>query len=181
MKIRFGFVSNSSSSAFIVAFPHVPKNAKDVKQVLFGDKEAFPKPYDEGSISTNDIAKQVWGDIKAQKPNQTDTIKETVRRGWFDGHPDHEKYKIPPKPQPTSVVCNGTEIIKARVRDEYDWKKYEADCDKIADKIASDFIHKWSSRPIYTFEYGDNSGELFSTMEHGGIFDALPHEQISYH
>ncbi|HMZ46899.1 MAG TPA: gliding motility-associated C-terminal domain-containing protein [Chitinophagaceae bacterium] len=35
MKIRNGFVSNSSSSSFIVLFPKEPKNATDVKNMLF--------------------------------------------------------------------------------------------------------------------------------------------------
>lgn len=181
MKVRLGFVSNSSSSAFIVAFPHIPKSAKDVKQILFGDKTVFPKPYADGTYATSTIAKTVWEDIKAQKPNQVNEIHEAIRRGWFEGQPDHETYKIPPKPQPTEVQVDNTVVLKARIRQEYDWKKYEADCDKIADKIADDFMHKWNSRPIYVFKYSDNDGEYGSTMEHGGVFDNLPHKQISYH
>lgn len=30
MKVRQGFVSNSSSSSFVVAFPRVPENDEDV-------------------------------------------------------------------------------------------------------------------------------------------------------
>jgi hypothetical protein len=35
MKIRNGFVSNSSSSSFIVALPFEPKSREDVKKTLF--------------------------------------------------------------------------------------------------------------------------------------------------
>ena len=38
MKIRLGFVSNSSSSSFVVAFPRVPRSAKDVQEMVFGDE-----------------------------------------------------------------------------------------------------------------------------------------------
>lgn len=38
MKIRSGFVSNSSSNSFIVIFPTEPKSVDDVKNFLF-DKE----------------------------------------------------------------------------------------------------------------------------------------------
>ena len=45
MKIRNGFVSNSSSSSFIVAFPEKPKSAEHVRKMMFGDETDFPNPY----------------------------------------------------------------------------------------------------------------------------------------
>ena len=39
MKIRTGFVSNSSSSSFVVAFSHRPKSVKDLKEMMFGKQE----------------------------------------------------------------------------------------------------------------------------------------------
>jgi hypothetical protein len=54
MKIRIGFVSNSSSSSFIVAFRNKPKTVEEIKKLMFGDRRTFPyaptnwkdKPYD---------------------------------------------------------------------------------------------------------------------------------------
>ncbi len=39
MKIRNGFVSNSSSSSFLVAFDKVPEKLEEVKNLMFPDKE----------------------------------------------------------------------------------------------------------------------------------------------
>ena len=52
MKKRFGFVSNSSSSSFIVAFQPVPKNINELKAIL--------------KHWSNDVVKQVWHDIIGQ-------------------------------------------------------------------------------------------------------------------
>lgn len=45
MKLRTGFVSNSSSSSFIVAIPKRIKTSKDLQKLLFGDERFYPNPY----------------------------------------------------------------------------------------------------------------------------------------
>ena len=45
MKIRSGFVSNSSSSSFVVAWPKKPENALEARGILFADDTEYPNPY----------------------------------------------------------------------------------------------------------------------------------------
>ena len=64
MKIRNGFVSNSSSSSFVVAFPKKPKTAKDVLKYMFDGKEGGVglEYYDEG-LSYKQVTDRVFMDI----------------------------------------------------------------------------------------------------------------------
>lgn len=63
MKTRNGFVSNSSSSSFVVAFPKEPKKFEDVFDAMFDGKEGGISVYDMDGMSHNQIAEEVWKDI----------------------------------------------------------------------------------------------------------------------
>ena len=45
MKIRNGFVSNSSSSSFVVAFDKKPETVEELKKLLFGEEEVYGNPH----------------------------------------------------------------------------------------------------------------------------------------
>lgn len=45
MKTRIGFVSNSSSSSFVVAWPKKPKTVEQMNEMLFGDLKQYANPY----------------------------------------------------------------------------------------------------------------------------------------
>ena len=72
MKIRNGFVSNSSSSSFVVAFPHDPVSADDICSMIFDltdDKwieDGFGYSY-RNTQRCKWIAEQVWKYVTEQK------------------------------------------------------------------------------------------------------------------
>lgn len=183
MKIRTGFVSNSSSSNFIVAFPRVPKSAKEVQKILFGNELLFDGAYDEGRTNTEEIAKTVWGDIKPQKrwseKFRNVNISNAVAGGWSDGV-NIENFKIIPDCI-TKAEYNGETIITAKPREQVDWDKYNEACEKEQKKVVDNLLEHWEGKTIYVFTYGDEGGAYESILEHGGIFDSLPHRQISCH
>lgn len=84
MKIRCGFVSNSSSSSFIVSFPKMPESAEDVLKYLFGAdaKNDQQIEYYDNETSAMAIANQVWQDIlSAQGSDDNPYREDTVIEG----------------------------------------------------------------------------------------------------
>ena len=72
MKIRNGFVSNSSSSSFVVAFPKKPQSEADVLKYMFDGKEGgLSLEYYENGYSYRQICEQVYKDILNQENKES--------------------------------------------------------------------------------------------------------------
>ncbi len=67
MKVRQGFVSNSSSSSFIVSFKKKPKTKKDVYKEMFNERYYIIDYYDIEKKSTEQISDIVFNDLKTIK------------------------------------------------------------------------------------------------------------------
>ena len=77
MKIRIGFVSNSSSSSFVAVFNKKPKTIQDVFNMMFYGKNETISVYDEEGLSTLNIAKNVMDKLQNKKMKRA-TIKEVA-------------------------------------------------------------------------------------------------------
>ena len=155
-----GYVSNSSSSSFIVAFPKKPESVGDVQKILFGDEEYYYSPYGD-RFEVEEIANVVYNDIKNQEANDFVRMHESVGNGWFAGSLDVDLFR--------------------KEDDKIDWEEYSAENGKIVDKIILDFMKKNKGSFFYVFDYSDNDGEMYSSMEHGDLFDNLDYIKTSHH
>jgi hypothetical protein len=161
MKIRFGFVTNSSSSSFLVAFDHLPESVGELEKIMFGDEPAHIG-WDE-QYSTYEIAEVVFNELKEQisTPLSNDEIEYEFACGYTGNEPRMDNF---------------------RLEDGHiDWEKYDAAVRKITDKLAKEFIDSLNGSPVYKFTYSDNDGAFYSMMEHSGIFDRLKHQIIGHH
>lgn len=158
MKIRNGFVSNSSSSSFVVAFKEIPKTVGTMEDLLFGDIDEFGQ---WEKFPVRDAARRVFEDLKAQKkPLTKEQIVEEFAVGYINGYPE----------------------INSFYKDkEIDWEAYKKAVQKNAEKEAKKFMNKNKDRKFYIFSYSDKDGAFMCEMEHSGIFDNLPHVCISRH
>lgn len=96
MKIRTGFVSNSSSSSFLVWFTMMPQSVEELKALLFGDRQAIEK-YDY-TVATSVAAAIIWQDLQNQQPATAEDMRDELRplaytnvyeRGRYD-----QRYRI---------------------------------------------------------------------------------------
>lgn len=282
MKIRTGFVSNSSSSSFVVAFPRKPESIADIKEFLFGDRDADGSvTYYDYNVTMDEVARQVFNDMQSVAMT-TEEITEELNSGWryhvdcntsremmtllskptifaktkYSGHNPEalrklveleletklkdEAYDVkdkeyrskhvtlvgrmqprwpsePKKPGGYGREDNEQEQAKYEqemasykpLKAEYDkWNKeyqkiQDADADYQEFRKTRFGTDRWEKKAeimlecckadavvfqqendgafIALFSYSDNDGSLFTTMEHGDIFNALEHVRISHH
>lgn len=192
MKFRSGFVSNSSSSSFIVGLPKVPASVEELKEMMFGKQTEVT--YYDTVMSCNDIAKRVYDDItsgKASALNKSKAIK-VVEEGTFPGYPERswnvrnkksdairEAYReehgkdLHDEPANSPIMKKYDKVLK----EEFDAER--ALVDAAAKAFLEGFWPSMKGTKPFRFEYADDSGE--AVLEHGNIFRKFPHVRISKH
>lgn len=167
MKMRNGFVSNSSSSSFLVAFPYKPKSAEDVKEMVFQEEQYLDYPYPDmcesygapERFTAEEVSEIIWNDIKKQIPNNKNMMFSRISSVILD---DEGYYKK----------------VEGSVYLEFDSDEYRID----NRKIVQEFINAHASEYLYCMEYSDNGGgHIGVAMEHGALFEKLPHLISSNH
>ena len=166
MKIRTGFVSNSSSSSFVICLPRRPTSVEELKSWLFPKNNKTVKAYGE-PISTISIARQVFLDVANGEPLTSVEVVEEFSSGFvYDS-----EVKIPDWP---SRYGKSDEEYQTIIRE------YEDNLIDAARQLADTFVSQNEGMIFFRVSYGDEDGPFFSTMEHGGIFDNISHKKISH-
>jgi len=168
VKIRQGFISNSSSSSFIVAFKENPKSMPELQEMLFGNEAYYRDPWHGAEYPTSSVASRVWESLKSQEPMVVDKMNELLT-GYIIG-PYAENF-----PEPKYEAKWGEPDYEKKLEEYYNLM------DERAKKISEDFKLKNPNAVFYEFEYEDHNGALESAMEQGDLFRKLPHIKISNH
>lgn len=162
MKIRSGYVSNSSSSSFILAFRNVPENPEELKQLLFAEEDWLT--FYEYSLTTKSASKIIFETLG-------DPVKEEdISRELQLGEPSSDKYPIPPR------YCSGL-----KENDPQTYEEYLKERELYLKNIADDFLKRTKYHTYYIVEYCDNFGSYFVTLEHADTFKRIPHLRVNKH
>lgn len=173
MKIRNGYVSNSSSSSFVVIFPKEPKSVEDVQKILFGKKKFYGSPWGDDKYPVEQVAKTVWDDICSQKKNNTEKALDILANSHGGDAPDYHDY---------DHITDRTKM----------WAELQKAQKQYAKKIFNEFFNtrknklkKLNNEPtdevFYCFSYADDDGSYFSALEHGDLFENVKSISISNH
>ncbi len=197
MKMRTGFVSNSSSSSFLIGLNGVPKNAEELHKMLWGNNPKVLEYYDY-TLDTTIAAPVAFGQIVIQtgKMLQKQIIEE-IRSGWFDGYPEDIGWNKKPSDKLAKdfKVKYGNEIYKydpnnpEQVKDynkfqaqrNKEWKQRDKDIKAAAKKLWDKKKTKFKGKKLFRLDFSDNDSHAECVMEHGNVFSKVPNIQISHH
>ena len=171
MKERTGFVSNSSSSSFIVAFPFIPHSQEEISNLLFTNGTP-------GGYPVEKVSQVVFNDILGSFPlSEEEMVKElspaySYMRDWEAQNP------APDWPKADASVKERKDFNK---KHDAFYKKQNKERERRAKIRATEFIKENKEAVFLKFSYSDEDGSFYSSMEHDGTFDQLPHITISHH
>ena len=167
MKIRNGFVSNSSSSSFIIAFKEKPKSAEELKEILYSEKDTLYWD-DDYNMPTELAAKIIFNDLD-QSVSEEEMLEELD-----SGSPINVEEQEPH----FHYFSYGEETEDTR---EQRLNKYFEERKQFNNAVLKSFTEKTAGMLYFIVEYSDNEGPDGVTLEHSHTFEKIPHICINKH
>ena len=147
MKVRSGFVSNSSSSSFILKFDKKPECVGEVKDTLFPNDESFHYYDYNGHLCYGRTVLEVAEDIF----NSMVPATQKSLLGLFN-----DRY----------AYDEALQNLGFRYGDKIDWYRVNIELEKIAKRQMREHLKVNTGKKLYIVSYSDEDGSFGSLMEH---------------
>lgn len=198
MKTRNGFVSNSSSSSFIIAFDNLPGNTQEMHELLFNSsKEKMFQLYDFCDVvSSFEITSLIFRDI-ASSSEKHFSMQELIYEllcGTADGVPNYYNSKFAKMCDNASSQLHKEALMKnVKVYDDPEFIRKQRDISntfneihgnismEAAINVATMFLNANKGKLVFSLSYADNEGSIGGQIEHGDTFRNITHIRISHH
>lgn len=203
MKTRNGFVSNSSSSSFLVALPKGIDSIQELNELLFKYRETITCPYDdEQTFSRDQLSEVILSDLRKDRTKNKTDSQETIISDLSSRYFGNDYYGFSQDPpfnyegdKKIGNINKEADELFSKAYKEQDKEKSNALKDKAnalyrsVEKISREFavkdyqqfVNNNKDKEICLFSFSDNEGDLQSLLEHGDTFRAIPHITMSHH
>jgi hypothetical protein len=207
MKTRNGFVSNSSSSSFVIGIPKKCFSKYDPKEItqwelcnyLYPEnskirKEGIFYEYNDGrtKVGVYSVCTIIAMALKGQKPLTKAQAAKEVSHGGFKGMPSWtkarklaedfaNKYAKETNSSIYHLDDKAPDAIAYRKLEDKGNREYGISVKKAAKKLVDEMWPKFKGMKVFVIEFSDNDGDLFAMLEHGNTFSKVPHIKVSHH
>jgi hypothetical protein len=170
MKTRHGFVSNSSSSSFIVIFDKEPTSKEELKNLLFPNNNMDDyldfSDYNEEKMTIEEVVHYVFAELKeANRKSLLGVFVYHYNAGELFAK---EEDKLEMK------------ILRKKAMTSRDWSAEEKLTKKMSKDTVDEILKRHKGKFIAVCEFSDDSAKG-CVLEHGNIFYNVEHYAISNH
>jgi len=202
MKIRNGFVSNSSSSSFILKLPHYPTSYQDMKKMLLGDEDPMVLTYyDDEAFPTRRIIEIIYNDVIDELGQNRNNSIESISGEEFSiseySLDEYDSKITSSNKEEYNKLKRRYKMVARDITNAYGEQKndesskglinslYEEE-EEIGNKMGELIIKSIKEQSLntdifLTLSYSDNNGSLMSFIEHSDILNPITMSKISHH
>lgn len=189
MKIRTGFVSNSSSSSFLLYFENFPQSKEELLNILFGNEppNLLYDRFDNAILYSDDILNKIYLDLSQSDKYSVNDIflgyenGDTIISIYSESIEFLKKYISTDDMDEYLILQKEFEIIYEKLNkddseenQEKNWNEYKDIENKILKLMNNSFQKKFKNGIFIDLEYGNYGEEINTFLENSiNIFNKI--------